>query len=114
MNIVVKNLNVKYKDFHALKDVSFTVEKGSVVALMGASGSGKTTTIHAILNKIPDDVDSGSVTYNGYTWQASMRQYVGFVEQDDIVVPSLTLRQSLMKLVEQHIGQSKVQLKKYQ
>ena len=82
MNVIVQNLNVHYNpEAHALKDVSFCVEAGSLVALMGASGSGKTTTLHAILNKIPHAVSGGKVLYNGFGWKNCMRQYVGFVEE---------------------------------
>ena len=44
----VKNLNVYYGVIHALKDVSFHVNKGEVVALIGANGAGKTTTLHTL------------------------------------------------------------------
>jgi peptide/nickel transport system ATP-binding protein len=48
---------------HAVEDVSFTVERGQVVALVGESGSGKTTTIRMIARLIP--VTSGKIFYKG-------------------------------------------------
>ncbi|MET3618340.1 ABC-2 type transport system ATP-binding protein [Peptoniphilus olsenii] len=49
--IEIKNLNKSYKDF-SLKDVSFNVEKGTVMGLIGANGSGKTTILKSILSII--------------------------------------------------------------
>lgn len=44
----IKSLNVYYDAIHALKDVSFRVNKGEIVSLIGANGAGKTTTLHTI------------------------------------------------------------------
>lgn len=48
----VKNLEVFYGSIHAIKDVSFEVNKGEIVTLIGANGAGKSTTLHAISNLI--------------------------------------------------------------
>ena len=44
----VSDLNVYYDAIHALKDVSFVVNEGEIVSLIGANGAGKTTTLHTI------------------------------------------------------------------
>ena len=44
----VENIDVHYGGIHALKGVSFSVEEGQVVTLIGANGAGKTTTLRAI------------------------------------------------------------------
>ncbi|MFR7591134.1 MAG: ABC transporter ATP-binding protein [Longibaculum sp.] len=44
----VENLNVHYGVIHAIKDVSFHVEEGEIVALIGANGAGKTSIMHAL------------------------------------------------------------------
>lgn len=44
----VKDLNVSYGSIHALKGISFQVNEGEVVSLIGANGAGKTTTLRAI------------------------------------------------------------------
>jgi len=44
----VENLDVHYGGIHALKGVSFSVEAGQIVTLIGANGAGKTTTLRAI------------------------------------------------------------------
>jgi branched-chain amino acid transport system ATP-binding protein len=47
----------------AIKGVSFEVNEGEVIALVGANGAGKTTILHTISGLIP--IDRGSVTFNG-------------------------------------------------
>ena len=48
MMLRVKDLNVYYDAIHALKNVSFEVNEGEIVTLIGANGAGKTTTLHTI------------------------------------------------------------------
>jgi branched-chain amino acid transport system ATP-binding protein len=59
----IDNINMSYKDLQVLWDVSFEVEKGEIVVLVGANGAGKSSIIKTIsgLNKI----SSGSMTFNG-------------------------------------------------
>ncbi len=58
----VQDLNVYYGGIHALKAVSFSVEQGEVVSLIGANGAGKTTTLRAISGILPY---SGQVKFEG-------------------------------------------------
>ena len=48
----VQNLIVNYGAIRAIKNISFNVEKGEIITLIGANGAGKTTTLHAISNII--------------------------------------------------------------
>ena len=59
----VKDLEVYYGVIQALKGISFEVNQGEIVTLIGANGAGKTTTMQSIMGLIPSR--SGSVTYNG-------------------------------------------------
>lgn len=59
----VKDLEVYYGVIRALKGISFKVEKGEIVTLIGANGAGKTTTLQSIIGLIPSR--GGSVVYNG-------------------------------------------------
>ncbi|MFV0351277.1 MAG: ABC transporter ATP-binding protein [Oscillospiraceae bacterium] len=61
--LTVKNLNVSYGGIHAIKGVSFTVNDGEIVSLIGANGAGKTTTLHTITGL--KDATKGKITYNG-------------------------------------------------
>lgn len=59
----IENLEVYYGLIRAVKGVSFHVEKGEIVALIGANGAGKTTVLHAINGLIP--VHAGKIEYSG-------------------------------------------------
>lgn len=60
----VENLNVFYGSIHAIKDISFEVNEGEIVTLIGANGAGKTSTLHAISGLLHPK--SGSITINGH------------------------------------------------
>ena len=59
----VKDLQVSYGMIKAVKGVSFEVNEGEIVALIGANGAGKTTIMHAISGLIANK--SGSIKFNG-------------------------------------------------
>lgn len=61
--LAVTNLTVSYGAIRALKGVSFTVERGEIVSLIGSNGAGKTTTLHAVSNLIKKQ--GGSVVFDG-------------------------------------------------
>ena len=46
--LTVKNINVYYGAIHAIKGISFDVNKGEIVTLIGANGAGKSTTLHTV------------------------------------------------------------------
>lgn len=59
----IEHLEVRYGDLIGVSDVSLEVPEGSVVALLGSNGGGKTTTLNAIAGLIP--VHSGSIHFRG-------------------------------------------------
>ena len=59
----VTDLNVCYGSIHAIKDVSFHVNEGEIVTLIGANGAGKTTTMHAISGLLKPK--SGTIDFMG-------------------------------------------------
>ncbi len=59
----VKNLEVYYGVIRALKGISFEVNEGEIVTLIGANGAGKTTTMQSVVGLIPSR--AGTVTFNG-------------------------------------------------
>jgi len=61
----VKNLHVRVEDREILHDLSLTVNKGEVHAIMGPNGSGKSTLSHVIAGKPGYEVTSGEVLFDG-------------------------------------------------
>jgi len=59
----VKNLNVHYGSIHAIKDISFEVNEGEIISLIGANGAGKTTTLQTISGLLKST--SGQVIFDG-------------------------------------------------
>ncbi len=59
----VKNLVVSYGAIKALKNISFRVESGEIISLIGSNGAGKTTTLHSISNLIKKV--SGNIIFDG-------------------------------------------------
>jgi len=57
----VKNLDVYYGSIHAIKNISFEVQEGEIVTLIGANGAGKTTTLHSISGLVKPK--SGEITF---------------------------------------------------
>ena len=60
----VKDLSVYYGVIQALKGISFEVNEGEIVTLIGANGAGKTTTMQSVIGLIPSQ--GGTVTYDGH------------------------------------------------
>ncbi len=86
-DIAIENINFRYEDENVLKDFSLTVPKGQTVALVGQSGSGKST-IANLLTRFYD-VQEGSIKIDGtdirdYTLH-SLRSLMGLVTQDSIL-----------------------------
>ena len=61
--LVVKDLVSGYSKMPAIHGVSFKVEEGEVVAILGSNGAGKTTTLKTVMGILP--AMSGSITYQG-------------------------------------------------
>lgn len=61
--LTVDNINVYYGKIHAIKDVSFQVNNGEIVALIGANGAGKSTILKTISGLLR--TRTGSITFNG-------------------------------------------------
>ena len=59
----VESINVYYGSIHAVKDVSFRVEQGEVVTLIGANGAGKSTTLNTVAGLLHSR--TGSVRFMG-------------------------------------------------
>lgn len=85
--ISIENINFKYEDEYVLKNFSLTVPKGKTVALVGQSGSGKST-IANLLTRFYD-VNEGTIKIDGVDIKDldihSLRSLLGLVTQDSIL-----------------------------
>jgi ABC-2 type transport system ATP-binding protein len=99
--IEVSHLEKGYKGVPVLHDVSFTVRPGTVFALLGANGSGKTTTINVLTTLIK--ADGGSASVGGFdvaTQPARVREQISVTGQFAAVDYMLTARENLVLMGE--------------
>jgi subfamily B ATP-binding cassette protein MsbA len=86
-DITIKNITFKYEEENVLKNFSFQVKKGQTIALVGQSGSGKST-IANLLTRFYD-VNEGTISIDGTDIQdlnlQSLRGLMGLVTQDSIL-----------------------------
>lgn len=94
----VKNLNTLYGRSHILHDVSFRLEKGQSMSLMGRNGMGKTTTLKSILGIVSPR--SGHIYFDGEdiselpTWKR-MRRDIAYVPEGRGMFHNLTVKEHL-------------------
>ena len=94
----VKDLYVNYGAIEAIKGISFTVQPGEIVTLIGANGAGKTTTLHTISGLVK--AKSGSITYNGTDLQKIdpskiISLGIAHVPEGRHVFPEMTVEENL-------------------
>ena len=98
-SIQVKGLQKSYKKLHVLKGVDFEVEKGSIFALLGSNGAGKTTIIKILTTLLKQD--GGTATVNGFDVAAKpddVRQSISLTGQFAAVDEILTGRENLIMI----------------
>jgi branched-chain amino acid transport system ATP-binding protein len=98
MLLQVENLNVYYGEgVHALRDVSFQVDQGEIVSIIGANGAGKTTLMWTLIGLLKPK--SGKITFNGKTLNAVPHQAVAagmaLVPERRRLFPNLTVKENL-------------------
>jgi ABC-2 type transport system ATP-binding protein len=99
--IEVSNLAKGYKGVPVLHDVSFTVARGTVFALLGANGSGKTTTINILTTLIGADGGTASVAGFDVAEQAAkVREQISLTGQFAALDDVLTARENLVMIGE--------------
>jgi len=94
--IEVSGLQKSYKENHVLKDVSFTIYKGSIFALLGSNGAGKTTVVKILSTLLKSD--GGSAAINGFdvsTNNDNVRKCISLTGQFVAVDELLTGRENL-------------------
>jgi ABC-type multidrug transport system ATPase subunit len=91
------SVDVRGVELRILRHVSAVFRPGRVCALMGGSGSGKTSLLDLIARRSRNIKKTGSILYNGaVASDAAVRQMCGYVQQYDFHLPSLTVRETLL------------------
>jgi branched-chain amino acid transport system ATP-binding protein len=95
----LKNVTTEIAGTTILRDVSFSVSKGSMVGLIGRNGAGKTTSLRSIMGLLK--LKSGQVIIDGInmTKQSSFERAgmsIGYMPEDRRLVPDLTVEENIM------------------
>ncbi len=98
MLLEVENLNVYYGAIHALQGISFNIEEGEIVTLIGANGAGKSTTLRTISGIIRPR--SGKITFKGeditlIPAEAIVRKGISHVPEGRKIFAPLTVKENL-------------------
>ena len=92
ISIEIKNLHKRYNNIEAVKNINFTINKGSIVGLLGPNGCGKTTTIGMMLGLIKPS--SGTVFINGQNIE-SEKNRTKILEKMNFISPYVELPKKL-------------------
>jgi ABC-2 type transport system ATP-binding protein len=107
--ISVQGLQKSYKKLHVLKGVDFEVKTGSIFALLGSNGAGKTTIVKILATLLKQD--SGNVTVNGFdvaSKPSNVRQSISLTGQFAAVDEILTGRENLIMIAKlRHLKNSR-------
>lgn len=101
MSIKVKGLQKSYRGLHVLKGIDFEVERGSIFALLGSNGAGKTTIVKILTTLLKPD--RGTAIVNGFdclTKPENVRQSISLTGQFAAVDEILTGRENLIMIAK--------------
>lgn len=95
----VENLHVFYGSIHAIKGISFKVDQGKIITLIGANGAGKTSTLSTISGLVK--AKRGKIVFDGHEIQnmpphAINRMGICLVPEGRRIFPNLTVMENLM------------------
>jgi putative glutamine transport system ATP-binding protein len=113
--IVFDKVNKFFGDFHVLKDISLTINKGEVVVVIGPSGSGKSTLLRCI-NHL-ESITNGALAVDGIsvndkkTDVNKLRREIGMVFQHFHLYPHKTVLQNIILAPMKVLGQSEAEAK---
>lgn len=91
----VANLVKTFGDLRAVDDVSFSIESGSIIGIIGQNGSGKTTIFRMILDFLTPE-EQGQVFWNGQEMGKELYNIVGYLPEERGLYEKLTVEQQIM------------------
>ena len=97
----VKNIETYYDKVRALHGVSFDIAPGSITAILGNNGAGKTTILNTVMGLIEDEPDKGKIFYEGreiQRWDTEkiVALGIGYVPEGREIFEELTVRENLL------------------
>jgi branched-chain amino acid transport system ATP-binding protein len=102
MMLAVKNIETWYDLIRALHGISFEIQQGSIVALLGSNGAGKSTTLKTIMRLLDDDQpEKGSIEFMGkridrMDTEEIVRLGISYVPEGREVFPELTVMENIL------------------
>lgn len=90
----IKNLSKSFGDLHAVDDVSFTIEDGEIMGMIGQNGAGKTTTFRLILDFLT--ADQGTILWNGKPLTKNEYNIVGYLPEERGLYPKVSIEEQLI------------------
>ena len=109
MTLKLQHVTKKYKDFTAVDDLNFTIEKGEIFGLIGQNGAGKTTTFRMILDL--QEATAGTITWNDQSVNQINRDILGYLPEERGIFPTMKVEEQLYFFGELR-GMKKAELKK--
>lgn len=113
--IVFDKVNKYFGDFHVLKDINLTINKGEVVVVIGPSGSGKSTMLRCI-NRL-EEITTGNLTVNNVSVNGKktdinkLRREIGMVFQHFHLYPHKTVLENITLAPMKVLGKSEKEAK---
>lgn len=111
-NIEFKNVSFKYAPElpYALKDISFKIEQGKTLAILGRTGSGKSSIVNVLLRLY--DINEGEILVDGHELKDvalnSLRENISYVPQDDFLF-SKTVKENIEFHYEQELDDEMIE-----
>ncbi len=109
--IIVKNLTIAYGDFVLLKDLDFTINKGDIFIIMGASGGGKSSLLRVLTGLVPAAkgqilIDGTDFTKASPAEREALMQRCGILYQSGALFSSMTLAENIALPLQQYTDYS--------
>lgn len=96
MAVLVENLSIRFGDFTAVDNISFSVKKGEIFGFLGANGAGKTTTIRMLCGLLTPSSGRAFIAGLNFDHGADeIKKKVGYMSQKFTLYPDLTVQENL-------------------
>ena len=90
----VEHVTKYYDDFKAVDDLSFEVNEGEIIGLLGVNGAGKTTTFRMIMGLL--EMSDGKITFDGMPIDYNQTDKIGFLTEERSLLTKLTVKEQAL------------------